>query len=168
MVQLLTAVCAIGLMSLCASVWGETEPSEPDEIHQFDFWLGDWDLAWGNGSGTNSITRIFGGSVIKEDFLDAKTGFAGGSMSMWRPTEKQWRQVWMDNQGGYLEFVGGWDGEQMVLTLDNPEDTGKPDKVTRMRWHDIEADAFVWTYESSGDDGATWTTAWEIDYTRRR
>jgi len=141
-------------------------PCISDEAGQFDFWIGDWDLDWANGKGTNSIDRILGDCVIRENFAGAG-GFAGGSLSMWRPKEKQWRQIWMDNQGTHLSFAGGWDGEQMVLVSEPP--AGAPNgRASRMRWHDIEDDSFVWTYEGSGDDGATWKTIWEINYTRRR
>jgi hypothetical protein len=35
----------------------------------FDFWLGDWDVSWGEGErGTNVTEAIFGSKVILERF----------------------------------------------------------------------------------------------------
>ncbi|MCB9848901.1 MAG: DUF1579 family protein [Phycisphaeraceae bacterium] len=142
-------------------------PVRAPEWAQFDFWLGEWDLAWQGGAGTNTIDTAIGGWAVRENFASEKTNFSGGSLSVYDRANRVWRQVWMDSQGAYLSFVGSWDGDQMVLTLDNPQDTAKPDRDSRMRWHDIEDDRFTWTYEGSDDDGATWSTLWEIEYTRR-
>jgi len=36
---------------------------------QLDFWLGEWDVSWGEGQhGTNHIQRVLDGLVIQEDF----------------------------------------------------------------------------------------------------
>lgn len=55
------------------SIAQSTAPSsEPAEARQFDFWLGDWALSWGNGAtGTNQITAILDGHVIRENFVTA-------------------------------------------------------------------------------------------------
>ena len=36
----------------------------------------------------------------------------------------------------------------------------------RMRWENIETNAFDWSYERSDDGGASWTALWEIEYRR--
>lgn len=37
--------------------------------NQFDFWLGEWDVTWGEeGKGTNRIERILDGKIIQENF----------------------------------------------------------------------------------------------------
>ena len=47
--------------------------SQP-EAHQFDFWVGTWDLTWPAGGGqpagkgVNTITRTFDGCVVQENF----------------------------------------------------------------------------------------------------
>jgi hypothetical protein len=55
----------------------------PEPARQFDFWLGEWDLTWGDGEhGTNSIYLDFDGRVIVESF-DGRpsTGLQGMSIS---------------------------------------------------------------------------------------
>jgi len=36
-----------------------------------------------------------------------------------------------------------------------------------MVFRDVAADAFLWVWEASADDGNTWQSRWEIDYRRR-
>ena len=69
-----------------------TAPAIPSGASQFDFWLGDWDVSWGDGlSGTNHIRKVLGDRVIQVstvtlgldgpspaigDWLVVHTGFA--------------------------------------------------------------------------------------------
>ena len=64
----------------------EDEPVPPPcstpEFSQFDFWVGEWDLTWGeDGRGTNVITREYDGCVVRERF--ETEGFRGMSVSSW-------------------------------------------------------------------------------------
>jgi hypothetical protein len=37
--------------------------------NQFDFWLGEWDVTWGeDGKGENHILRIMDDKIIQENF----------------------------------------------------------------------------------------------------
>ena len=37
--------------------------------NQFDFWLGNWDVTWGeDDKGTNRIEKILDGKIIQENF----------------------------------------------------------------------------------------------------
>lgn len=36
--------------------------------HDFDFWLGDWNVYWEDKRGTNRINKILDGAVIQENF----------------------------------------------------------------------------------------------------
>ena len=46
------------------------------------------------------------------------------------------------------------------------EDRRSRPALQRMVFRDISAQRFTWDWEVSGDDGATWTTQWRIEYTR--
>jgi hypothetical protein len=63
---------------------------------QFDFWLGDWQLAWGEGQqGTNRIDKILDGKVIREQFDgNPAMPFQGLSLSVYNPGLEEWRQTW--------------------------------------------------------------------------
>lgn len=136
---------------------------------QFDFWLGNWELAWGdNGRGTNEISRILDGRIIQENFSsipdDENPPFQGISVSAYDAPNNQWRQTWVDNQGAYLDFVGGFQEGKMILSRDAIVQD-KPVKQ-RMVWFNISDDSFDWAWERSQDDGRTWQTIWPIHYTR--
>lgn len=146
---------------------GLLRPSKPDTgsldaKRQFDFWLGEWDATWGDGEhGTNSVYRDFDGHVIVENF-DGRpaTEFQGMSISVYDVKDGVWRQTWVDNEGNYLDFVGGFADGCMDLRRRTPEG------LFRMLWSDIGRDAFDWRWQRSADDGETWETLWEIGYTR--
>lgn len=140
-----------------------------DGAQQFDFWCGYWDLTWpDNGRGTNEIRRILDGRIIQENFssipTDGSQPFQGMSVSAYDAANAQWRQTWVDNQGGYLDFVGSFADGKMILSRDAILE-GKPVKQ-RMVWQNIQADSLDWAWERSEDDGRSWQTLWPIHYKR--
>lgn len=142
-------------------------PCAAPEASQFDFWLGQWDLTWADsGQGTNHITKPLGNCVIQEQFRDlAPNGFAGMSVSVYDPQAKLWRQTWVDNSGGYMVFTGGWANDRMTLSRTITKRDGT-EVIQRMVFHDIAADSFVWDWQASTDNGATWEMKWQIFYKR--
>lgn len=144
-------------------------PCSSPEARQFDFWVGDWDLTWEGGKGTNSIEAILGGCVIQENFdgRDAEgKGLMGMSHSVYSPAKGKWLQTWVDNQGGYLDFEGGWSDGKMTLSREATRN-GQT-FLQRMVFQNITEDAFDWNWERSDDGGETWKTNWAIRYVRRK
>jgi hypothetical protein len=133
---------------------------------ELDFWLGRWDATWDGGTGTNRIERILGGRVIHEQFQggDADSTLHGQSWSVFDPERRLWRQVWVDDQGTFLDLVGGRADGWFALELLAPE--RGPKAAQRMVFRDIEPASFRWTWELSVDDGASWEVRWEIHYRR--
>ncbi len=149
-------------------------PPLAPEAAQFDFWLGEWDVAWGDGlCGTNRITKTLGDRVVLEDFDAARdAGLRGMSVSVYDATAGRWHQTWVDDNGSYFDFVGGWDegddasgGGRMVL-VHARQIEGRP-ALLRMVWRDIQPDRLTWEWQRSDDDGATWRTLWQLAYTRQ-
>lgn len=137
----------------------------PEE--QFDFWLGSWEVTWGDGQcGSNTVTRILDGRVIQENFDGAPAiEFRGMSLSVYSPKLEQWRQTWVDNSGNYWDFLGGVEGSDMVLATDDVIE-GQPVKL-RMVFTNIGRDALDWRWERSDDNGQTWQVQWQIHYHRQ-
>ena len=134
------------------------------ENHEFDFWIGTWDLTWGEGvHGTNRVESILDGAVIQENFNG--DGLIGISVSVFSREDSRWHQTWVDNSGSYLDFVGEFVDGKMILSRNGIAE-GKPIKQ-RMVWFDISANQFRWNWERSDDDGATWRALWEIQYQRK-
>jgi hypothetical protein len=134
------------------------------QSHQFDFWAGEWDLAWSDtGRGTNSIVKEYGSCVIHENFSSPRDNFFGQSFSVYNPAKKIWEQTWIDNQNSYMLFQGGMVNNEMILNLITEE----RDKMKRMRFTGISQNSFDWYWEASKDDGKTWNTLWLIHYKRK-
>lgn len=146
--------------------------TELDSSEYFNFWEGKWNATWPEGDkqgkGTNELTWIMGGKVLQEDFhiLEGQSkGFIGGSLSVYQPQTKTWRQAWADNQGGYIDLIGDFDGDKRIFKTHPREVNGKT-VVQRMVFYDIKKDSFMWDWELSNDGGETWNLSWRINYTR--
>ncbi len=132
--------------------------------NQFDFWLGEWNLVWGeDGKGTNRIGRILDGKIIQENF--SAPDLQGMSVSSYDAERKCWCQTWVDNNGTYLDFTGTFHEGRMNLTRDAIVRAEACKQ--RMVWYNIQEDEFDWNWERSDDGGETWRILWQIKYTRR-
>ncbi len=137
----------------------------PEE--QFDFWLGDWEVSWGDGQqGTNRIDKILDGKVIREQFDgNPAMDFRGLSLSVYDSAGEQWRQTWVDMQGNYWAFHGGFEDGRMTLSTEQVAE-GKG-VLLRMVFYNIAADELDWSWERSDDDGDSWQQNWHIHYRRK-
>lgn len=142
------------------------KPCSHPAAAQFDFWLGTWEAVWGeDGHGRNVVAKILDGCVIQEHFTDeGPDGLVGLSHSTYVPLESCWKQTWVDNQGSYLDFKGGFEADRMILSRQTTHE-GKPIRQ-RMVWYDIAPETFEWSWERSGDDGVSWQVVWQIHYRR--
>ncbi len=133
-----------------------------------DFWLGRWKVSWGEGDeyGSNVIARSHDGRVVEERF-DGRPGseLVGMSVSVLDEPGDRWLQSWVDNTGNYFALEGGPADGEFVLHCDR-HNAGEREAVYRMRFFDIEADSFVWTWEKSLDGGGAYDIVWRIDYER--
>jgi hypothetical protein len=142
-----------------------SEAMAPEE--QFDFWLGDWDVSWGEGQqGTNRIDKILDGKVIREQFDgNPAMDFRGMSLSVYDSRGEQWRQTWVDMRGNYWAFEGAFEEGRMTLATEVVVE----DKAVmlRMVFYNIAADELDWSWERSDDGGDSWQQNWHIHYTRK-
>jgi len=138
------------------------------ENRTLDFWVGDWDALDDKGEkiGTNRITRDeYGDCVITEHFDGG--GLIGHSVSVYRPGLKQWRQVWVDNQGGYFDLVGGpVSGEDHVFVFENKR-VAETQAYQRMIWQDVKKDSFIWRWQRKAKAEDAWSDSWVIHYRRK-
>lgn len=143
------------------------ELSQLPSEQQLDFWLGQWDVSWGDDQhGSNHIRRILDGRVIQENFDGGSTApFQGTSLSVYSPKLNCWQQTWADSQGNYWHFRGGVVGDELILGTDDTVE-GQPIKL-RMVFYNVAHDELDWRWERSDDGGQTWNLKWHIHYRRR-
>jgi len=145
-------------------------PCAAAEHRQFDFWLGDWDVTTpdGKAAGRNLVTRIAGGCALHENWV-GRSGFTGQSLNAWNARTKRWQQTWLDSSGGRLDLEGGWRDGAMVLEGREPHPrTAGTTLRHRIRWTPHADGSVRQHWQTSEDDGRTWTTAFDGRYTRRR
>lgn len=142
------------------------KPCSAPEGSQFDFWIGSCELTWNDTmTGTNVITKELDGCVINENFSDQKNKFDGQSYSVYNSTKGIWQQTWVDNQGNYMDFEGGFENGKMTLSRSFVGPKGKT-VMQRMIFFNIAKNSIDWSWESSLDGGKTWEQNWLIHYKR--
>lgn len=155
------------LLSNVSATVPDTPRCSLPEFHQFDFWVGEWDVTWNDTvKGTNNITKGLGNCVIQENFSDPSNNFFGKSFSVYNPDKKQWEQTWVDNEGSYMAFTGEFKDGRMILSRSFTNKKGKQ-VIQRMVFFNIKLGSLDWSWESSSDDGKTWKQNWLIHYKRK-
>ena len=167
------ALIAVLLSATLALAQQPPNPCAAAEQKQFDFWVGNWDATWPGakagevGHGTNNITRVLDGCVVEENFSACDSGhLRGHSVSIFVTSAGKWKQTWVDNEGGYLDFTGEWKDGQMILSREATGPNGAK-SLQRMVYKNISANEFDWSWEASTDGGKTWTVQWPIHYKRK-
>jgi hypothetical protein len=139
------------------------------EHHQFDFWIGDWEVTDSAGTtvyGTNRIASEEGGCLVHENWAGSRGG-TGQSLNFFDPRTQRWQQVWVGSDGLLLTITGVLEGRSMVLVGEALMPDGKTMKQ-RAAWTP-EPDGRVRQYwQQSTDDGTTWTVAFDGWYRPRR
>jgi len=142
-------------------------PASATEYHQFDFWIGKWEVRDPSGKtvvGHSRIEAVSDGCGISENWRGAK-GSNGVSYNAWDPETGHWHQFWIGNNvDGVLSLEGGIDKDRMVLsgTRKNAK-TGKP-QLQRITWTADKDGSVRQRWETSDDGGKAWTTAFDGIY----
>lgn len=153
-------IALIGIVAI-AVAWtpARTQPTQPacadTAHHQFDFWLGEWDVSTPDGkrAGHNHIVSIAGGCGLEEQWTGAGGG-SGRSLNTYDAADRRWHQFWIGGDGTVLQLAGGF--ADNVMTLEN---AGNRIRFTR------HADGSVrQTWEASTDGGKTWKTVFDGRY----
>jgi hypothetical protein len=137
------------------------------ENHQFDFWIGRWDVypttAPDKLVAHSLIESRYAGCAIRENWMPLVSGGDGGSLSTYVPAKKAWRQFWTDSSNAAVDFTGGWDGKSMILTGTWPQ-PGHPTQMTRMTYTKLADGSVEQAGTSSDDGGKTWQPSFDFIY----
>jgi hypothetical protein len=168
MIRTLLIAAALLAAPALAAAQGPSPPAPcADAAHgQFDFWVGRWTVTRTGQDrvvADSLIEKVYG-CGIRENWMP-KNHQDGGSLSIYVPAEKGWRQTWIDSGGAYVDFKGGWDGAAMVLTGDWPGPDGKPNLV-RMTYTKGADGSVRQLGTASRDGGKTWAPSFDFTYRR--
>ena len=155
-------------LCLVAMAWHPADAAAPcgdAEFHQFDFWLGDWQVHKTDGTfaGMNRITREYGGCVVHEHYATGR-GYSGESLNIYDATRKVWHQTWVDDTGLMLVLEGHLAGRNMVLEGLTRQPDGSTAKQ-RITWTP-NADGSVRQYWESTDAKGQWVAVFDGRYTK--
>lgn len=142
--------------NLCAS----------EEAHQFDFWLGDWDVYHTKADtivGHNLITPVANGCGLLENWSSAG-GFTGTSLNKYNFTTKMWEQMWVDVSGSTLHIKGVYRDGKMILENEQPARSGKGTVKNKITYYNNSDGTVRQHWEYSNDQGKTWLNAFDGIY----
>jgi tetratricopeptide (TPR) repeat protein len=142
-------------------------PCRAARHHEFDFWVGSWDVknAAGQAVGTSQVDSILDGCVVLENWT-GRFGDTGKSFNLYDASRKRWQQTWVSDRGVLTEFHGALQDGAMAYTTTSPMPDGTP-RHRRLTFTPLSDGRVRQHSEKSEDQGATWTTEYDFFYTRR-
>ncbi len=167
MIRILLAL-SLAVAPLAAQSAPTAPPCATDEYRQFDFWIGQWEVVDGEGNaqGTNTIEPILGGCALQESWSGA-SGSVGHSYNVYDRATGGWHQTWVDNSGLLLQIEGGLDDGSMVLVGEGKARDGAAIRH-RITWTPLEDGRVRQHWQTSRDDGTSWSDAFLGFYQRKR
>jgi len=156
-------------VALAKVVKHNAAPCEDAEFKQFDFWVGDWDVASaadGVHRGASHISKEMGGCVVWENWTSAGNPYFGKSYNTWNPNLKRWEQYWVDTSAGVMFFHGGLKDNIMDYWTDDVPQVGGGTLLRHLQFFNLGPDKVRQFSQGSGDGGKTWHTEYDFIYTR--
>jgi ketosteroid isomerase-like protein len=141
----------------------ESRACNEPEHHQWDFWIGDWDVFDVGNPNTIvarvHVDRILDGCVLRENYEDTN-GHMGQSFSIYDASNKAWHQSWVTNRGQLLLLDGGLQDGSMALAAIEKTPEGKQKQI-RGVWKLVEGGVRE-TAVTSTDGGKDWTPWFDL------
>lgn len=157
-------------IALAKQVQHNAAPCDDAEFKQFDFWLGDWDVASaadGVHRGASHISKEMGGCVVWENWTSAGSPYFGKSYNTWNPNLKRWEQYWVDTSAGVMFFHGELkDNNIMDYWTDDVAQAGGGTLLRHLQFFNLGPDKVRQFSQGSTDSGKTWHTEYDFIYTR--
>ena len=136
------------------------------KAHQFDFWIGSWDV-YKNGTDTvvghNDIKPVAGGCSLLESYRSLKSNYTGNSLNKYNFVTGKWQQFWVDN-GGLTLFIEGEFKENKMIMENFSRGTDGNTTMNRITWFKNANATVRQLWEQSTDGGKNWTVAFDGIY----
>ena len=164
----LIALILSGIACLADRNAASANTSEPSACaapvyHQFDFWLGNWDV-FESGNPTAvahvKVSSILTGCVLQEEYRGVD-GTEGNSFSTYDAATKLWQQSWVTNRGQMLVIKGNMNGGAMVLSGEEQKADGPV--LVRGTWKPMKNGVREMAVTSS-DGGKTWKEWFDLQF----
>ena len=145
------------------------------EARQFDFWIGDWNVTPFQSPpgpnlpqlGTNRIEPILEHCVLMEQWTGGGAGGGHGkSMNFYDTNRRQWRQVWIADGGGSLDYAGSFTNGAMRFEGWTLAPNGSR-VLQKLTFFPISRDTVRQLFETSIDSGRTWQPGFDGRYVRQ-
>ncbi len=133
--------------------------------HQFDFWLGHWDVyKFGTDTlvGESRIESIIDSVALLENYSSVRGKYSGKSLNKYNPAKKRWEQYWVDSSGLTLYLSGRIVDRKMVLDDVATSNPGKG--LNKIVWEKLDGNRVRQTWSVSGDNGKTWKVVFDGEY----
>lgn len=139
-----------------------------ENARHFDFWLGEWDVYVGDQKvGENYITRAQGGCAIHENYITTRN-YAGQSINFYSPVDEKWHQHWVGSSGDVYNYVEIDKKEGMLQFLSDFKNPFNDNlSLSRLTFTLNEDGTVSQLFESSTDNGETWTSSFDGLYKKR-
>jgi hypothetical protein len=172
-----TFALALCTLILAVPVSAQTAVPHPclaaPEAHQLDFWIGDWIVTpWKVAAptdkqqiGVNEVHAILEHCVLLENWT-ATRGGQGKSFNFYDTNVNKWRQIWMADSGGPLDYTGEYHDGAMRFVGWNLDAQGKR-LEQKLTFFNVAPDTVRQLFEQSADGGATWTSTFDARYVRK-
>jgi len=142
-------------------------PVERDVYRQLDFWVGKWDVFCNHNQkvGTNVITKDEKGFLLTEKWSNVK-GDTGTSINYYDPSDKHWKQTWVDASGNIVHYRGGFTDGKMSLEGPLTKPNGEVER-SRVSFSPNPNGSIRQVVERSNDGGKTWDVYFDGNYVRQ-
>lgn len=159
---------------------------EAEQVRDFDFWLGDWQLGQRIWSGKDDafepyearsqVRAVEGGGALLESFegevrffwagMDEPRRIRGASVRVYEPTENQWRIFWIDTLERNFgpPFKGAFSAGSGEFLRVDPVGGAPP---TRIRFLPLSETRVDWDLAIRPPEAAGWQSLWSIEFKRR-
>ncbi|MDO3628692.1 hypothetical protein [Mucilaginibacter sp. BT774] len=142
-----------------------TEPHS----HDFDFWIGEWDV-YQTGTttlvGHSIVESISGGCGILENWTSVK-GSTGKSINYYNPATGKWEQDWIGTGGGPQRYLNGIYKDSVMHFTYEATANNKP--VTgNFKFYNIDKNTVRQYQGVNNDDGKTVTVSYDFTYVRKK
>lgn len=143
------------------------------QAHELDFWIGQWDVApWAQplaprgAAGFNDVHPILEQCIVFENW-HGTSGGDGKSFNYYDTNLHKWRQIWMADGGGALDYTGEFRDGAMRFDAWTLGTDGRR-VLQKLSFTPYGPDTVRQTFEASQDSGKTWAVTFDGRYVRRR